>query len=257
MTIHAQYINGILQPISLGEVMNEFGWPTWTDGNGVVHTDRRLGRFYKGGGLVPNVSANANIVTAGQISLGMFYGARKVVPISGRYIINASLVLDYDMYITINFATGQRWVRAVGFYGGDSTFNFSTGAGTEPTSVPQRDEFGQPLMQIIGYDMFDQPIYAPVMGPGPGASGWTYAAPWYYFAADPRTSIANDGIGSSFQVADIGQYSSMTMNISCAPFSLYSVVHPSAANNWVGSFRLIDHERGDHGGALVVTLDAN
>lgn len=234
--------------LSLGEIMNEFGWP--------AVGDRRLGRFYRAGGLVPNVPANYGISSSGVISIGQFYGARRVVPINGRYIINASLFLDYDMYITINFQTGQRWVRAVGFYGGDSTFNFSTGAGTEPTSVPQRDEFGQPLMQIIGYDMFDQPIYAPVMGPGPGTSGWTYHAPWYYFAADGRTSIANDGIGASFAVADIGQYSTMNMNIICAPFSLNNVVHPSAGNGWVGSFRLIDHEQGDHSGALIVTLDA-
>lgn len=53
--------------ITLQMLITEFGGGT------------KLTDFYRGGALVPDTAANANIPTSGQISLTQFYGASKVV----------------------------------------------------------------------------------------------------------------------------------------------------------------------------------
>lgn len=52
-------------PISIQDIVNEFG------GN----TPHSLNEYYRGGGLVPDVSLNNNVPTSGTISLEDFYGA--------------------------------------------------------------------------------------------------------------------------------------------------------------------------------------
>jgi hypothetical protein len=52
-------------PISLLDIATEFGGTT----------PHSLNEYYKGGGLVPNIPANANVPTSGTISLSQFYGA--------------------------------------------------------------------------------------------------------------------------------------------------------------------------------------
>lgn len=54
--------------LSLSMLISEFGGGT------------KLTDFYRGGSLVPNIAANNNIPTSGQISLSQFYGATKTSP---------------------------------------------------------------------------------------------------------------------------------------------------------------------------------
>ena len=55
--------------ITLAQIQTEFG------GSNPI----ALNEYYRGGGLVPNTAANANIPTSGQIALSNFYGGSKSV----------------------------------------------------------------------------------------------------------------------------------------------------------------------------------
>ena len=55
-------------PLAISDIHAEFG------GN------RKLSNYYRGGGLVPNVSKNYSISTGGRIANSMFYGAQKELP---------------------------------------------------------------------------------------------------------------------------------------------------------------------------------
>ena len=67
-------------PISLQMIRDEFGGPTPVS----------LGNYYRGGGLVPNSAANANVPTSGPISLSNFRGATAAtaLPPIEAYIVN-------------------------------------------------------------------------------------------------------------------------------------------------------------------------
>lgn len=79
-------------PINMQDLATEFG-------GGVPHA---LSEYYRGGGLVPNASANNNIPTSGPISLGNFYGGTNrlsvTVTISSNqtnYVFNTAKVPGY------------------------------------------------------------------------------------------------------------------------------------------------------------------
>jgi len=56
-------------PLSLGNIQTEFG------GSNPI----ALSEYYRGGGLVPNITANNSIPTSGTIKVGDFYGTTAVV----------------------------------------------------------------------------------------------------------------------------------------------------------------------------------
>lgn len=82
ITTEAQVVNGVAIPlgissgaIDLNTLRNFFGEPTW--GSSVIG----MSDLYKGGNLVPSVSANASIPTSGTIDLADFYGAQTYLEI--------------------------------------------------------------------------------------------------------------------------------------------------------------------------------
>ena len=58
----------------------------------------RLSAYYKGGSLVPNISNNAKVPTAGQIKLSDFYGAIQFVPKMYTLTLNVSMGIDGSDY---------------------------------------------------------------------------------------------------------------------------------------------------------------
>ena len=76
--------------ISLANIQTEFG------GDG----SPSLSEYYRGGGRVPNIAANAAIPTEGQISLFNFYGATVTIP---RVALNISLSgTQYNAYVGLS-----------------------------------------------------------------------------------------------------------------------------------------------------------
>jgi len=77
--------------ISLLDIATEFGGTT----------PHSLSEYYKGGGLVPNIPANANVPTSSTIALSQFYGASAVV--SGN-VVNP-LGFNGNTYSTTDITT--------------------------------------------------------------------------------------------------------------------------------------------------------
>jgi hypothetical protein len=72
-------------PLTIGAIADEFGG-TPAD---------NLSEYYRGGGLVPDIPANAGIPTSGPIRIGNFYGA------TNRNVINLTIAANtynYDVY---------------------------------------------------------------------------------------------------------------------------------------------------------------
>lgn len=79
-------------PINMQDLATEFG-------GGVPHA---LSEYYRGGGLVPNASANLSIPTSGAISLGNFYGGTRRIEVTvtissnqTNYVFNTAKVPGY------------------------------------------------------------------------------------------------------------------------------------------------------------------
>lgn len=270
MTIHAWG-----SPLWTSEIAAEFGdpggRPLW------------LTNYYRGGGRVPNVAQNNAISQSGYIAHSMFYGAQNFppagqllstfcsgfnlygtytngsggtynaliahnsgscgyAPINGRVAMNAYFSLDLTMAVSINFNTGN--VTITWYYqyvGTPSTFNFTTGAGTGV---------------IVGYD---PDTFVPITSPPDSLVVKVAGPPDYYISlADNRDKIYLDGIGSSFAIANISLYDSITMHVANTSRSVVSgIVQPSAGNGWVGSFVLNDTPSNEGSGVITVTVDAN
>ena len=60
--------------ISLSNIAGEFGGST----------PHSLSEYYRGGGLVPNITPNNSIPTSGQISMSQFYGSTATLPIDNN-----------------------------------------------------------------------------------------------------------------------------------------------------------------------------
>ena len=112
-------------PISLNDIQTEFG------GSNPIS----ISEYYRGGGLVPNVSQNNNIPTSGTISFNNFYGGTQVFilaspasPVTSTYDIRAqALAAGWNGSSRVQFtnnATMQRGMLMVGpFPGGITVVN--------------------------------------------------------------------------------------------------------------------------------------
>lgn len=98
--------------ISLNDLQTEFG-----GSNPIAITE-----YYRGGGLVPNVTVNNSVPTSGQISLSNFYGASAVdvIPaafdinnISGNANSNQITITSINTPITLNFGTSNAYASGI------------------------------------------------------------------------------------------------------------------------------------------------
>lgn len=114
--------------ITLGNLQTEFGGSNPVD----------ISEYYRGGGLVPNVSVNANVPTSGQISLSNFYGASNSDPNPDAFNIGNISFIGFDddqansnqvtisgitVPITLNFGTVDGEVNRTGGGFGAMTAN--------------------------------------------------------------------------------------------------------------------------------------
>lgn len=104
--------------LALSEIQTEFG------GSNPIG----LSEYYRGGTYVPNISANSNIPTSGQISISNFYSA------SRRYVINATLTVSQTAGFNL-------WDWIVANYGStsfpyDVTFNNNVLIRSNTSGVP-------------------------------------------------------------------------------------------------------------------------
>lgn len=72
-------------PISWEMIRAEFG------GGLPIH----ISQYYRGGGLVPDVAANANVPTSGAIGAWHFYGAVKAIPLSVSLSANTASGISF------------------------------------------------------------------------------------------------------------------------------------------------------------------
>src|SRR6185312_7251189 len=102
-------------PLSFSALQGEFG------GSNPIS----LSEYYRGGGLVPNISANSSVPTSGIAHLSNFYGTKKQVPIT----FDPSTPNPFDVeHSTSGFGSAfGSWDDVFGpiFTGGQAPFTFS------------------------------------------------------------------------------------------------------------------------------------
>lgn len=114
-------------PISMSQIRAEFGGSA----------PDALSEYYRGGGLVPNIGANAAIPTSGAIAMSNFYNGTAAVPgLSTTITYGSGVTVSY--YPTPGFfpsyIPGTAATQATGYDGGADPYSYGPGYGSIGTS---------------------------------------------------------------------------------------------------------------------------